>query len=202
MPDPLPIIYLARHGETAWALTRQHTGLTDIPLTAQGEEEARHLGERLSGIEVALVLTSPLIRARQTCTIAGFAERAVAEPDLVEWDYGAYEGKTTAEIREKHPDWNIFRDGCPGGESLEQVSARADRVVRQMRENGGDVLIFSHKDMLRILAVRWLGLPAATAIHFQLGTSALSILGYDHSFDEPVIKLWNDRSFEPGGGHP
>ena len=190
--NQFPKLYLARHGETAWSITGQHTGLTDLPLTEQGERNAQRLAERLKGLSFAKVFTSPLQRARRTCELAGFGKIAQPDPDLLEWNYGDYEGKTTADIRKEHPSWNIFHDGCPHGESLEAVSARADRVVARLRAIDDDVLIFAHKDVLRILAVRWLGLPALTAQHLMLAAASLSILGYDHSLNEPVIRLWND----------
>lgn len=192
MPESLPQIYLARHGETAWSVSGQHTGRTDLPLTAQGERHARRLGERLAGVRPACVLTSPLERARRTCELVGFSPVASIYPDLVEWDYGAYEGKTPAEIRREHPGWEIFRDGCPGGESLAQVAARADRVVARLRAIGADVLVFSSGHLLRVLAARWLGLDGALGRYFFLETAALSILGYQRDLTEPVIRLWND----------
>ena len=192
MPESLPQIYLARHGETAWSVSGQHTGRTDLPLTAQGEQNARRLGERLAGLQLAWVVTSPLERARRTCELAGFGAVASIDPDLVEWDYGAYEGKTPAEIRRERPGWEIFRDGCPGGESLAQVAARADRVVARLRAIGADVLVFSSGHLLRVLAARWLGLDGALGRYFFLETAALSILGYQRDLTEPVIRLWND----------
>ena len=190
--NQFPKLYLARHGETAWSITGQHTGLTDLPLTEQGERNAQRLAQRLKGLSFATVFTSPLQRARRTCELAGFGKIAQRDPDLLEWNYGDYEGKTTADIRKERPSWNIFHDGCPRGETLEAVSARADRVIARLRAVDGDVLIFAHKDVLRILAVRWLGLPALTAQHLMLAAASLSILGYDHSLNEPVIRLWND----------
>ncbi len=192
MPESLPQIYLARHGETAWSVSGQHTGRTDLPLTAQGEQNARRLGERLAGLQPAWVVTSPLERARRTCELAAFGPVASIDPDLTEWDYGAYEGKTPAEIRRERPGWEIFRDGCPGGESLAQVSARADRVVARLRAIGADVLVFSSGHLLRVLAARWLGLDGALGRYLFLDTAALSILGYQRDLTEPVIRLWND----------
>ena len=192
MPESLPQIYLARHGETAWSVSGQHTGRTDLPLTDQGEQNARRLGERLAGPQLACALTSPLERARRTCELAGFGAVASIDPDLVEWDYGAYEGKTPAEIRRERPGWEIFRDGCPGGESLAQVAARADRVVARLRSIGANVLVFSSGHLLRVLAARWLGLGGALGRYFFLETAALSILGYHRDLTEPVIRLWND----------
>src|SRR5271165_465397 len=199
-PESLPQIYLARHGETAWSVSGQHTGRTDLPLTAQGEQNARRLGERLAGLQPARVVTSPLERARRTCELAGFGPVANIDPDLVEWDYGAYEGKTPAEIRRERPGWEIFRDGCPGGESLAQVSVRADRVVARLRAIGPNVLVFSSGHLLRVLGARWLGLDGALGRYFFLDTAALSILGYQRDLTEPVIRLWNDcRHLAPDG---
>jgi probable phosphoglycerate mutase len=191
MSQPLPAIYLARHGETAWTLSGQHTGLTDIPLTERGERNAVRLGERLKG-HFAAVFTSPLQRARRTCELAGFGRVAKPDPDLVEWNYGEYEGKTTAEIRQRQPDWKIFRDGCPGGETLVDVAARADRVIARARQVNGDVLLFSSGHILRVLAARWLKLDPSAGQFFCLSTATLSTLGYEHGLDEPVIRLWND----------
>jgi broad specificity phosphatase PhoE len=193
MSESLPDVYLARHGETAWTITRRHTGRTDLPLTERGVRNARSLGERLEGAEFSHVFTSPLQRAHYTCELAGFKDVAVVEPDLVEWDYGDYEGLTTAEIVKKRPAWNIFDDGCPGGESIADVTARADRVIRKLRAlDGGDILLFSSSHILRVLTGRWLGLDAGAGRYFYLGTATLSALGYDHGKEEPVIRLWND----------
>ncbi len=168
MTGILPVIYLVRHGETAWSLTGQHTGLTDVPLTERGERNARRLGERLAGLAFAKVFTSPLQRAARTCELAGFRAAAEVDADLVEWNYGKYEGLRTVEIHAKHPDWQLFRDGCPGGESPVQVGARADHVVSRVREIKGDVLIFSSGHFLRVLAARWLGLESAAGRFFIL----------------------------------
>jgi broad specificity phosphatase PhoE len=192
MKESLPEVYLARHGETEWSVSGQHTGRTDIPLTERGEQNARALGDRLRGNTCAAVLTSPLQRARRTCELAGFGDRAEVVPDLTEWDYGAYEGRRTADIRKEQPGWYLFRDGCPGGESVEAISTRADRVVARLRSIGGSALVFSHGHFLRVLAARWLGLPGADARLLVLSTAALSILGYEHNPDEPAIRLWND----------
>jgi broad specificity phosphatase PhoE len=188
----LPEVYLARHGETAWTLTGQHTGRTDIPLTARGEHNALSLCQRLQGAMFTRVLVSPLARARRTCELAGFGGQAEVDPDLQEWDYGQYEGRRTADIRQERPGWDLFRDGCPGGESVEVVGARADRVIARLRGVEGNVLVFSHGHFLRVLAARWLGLPAGAARHFVLSPAALSILGYEHTRDEPAMRLWND----------
>jgi broad specificity phosphatase PhoE len=190
--DPT-ITYLARHGETAWSLSGQHTGLTDLPLTERGERTARRLGERLKGLTFAKVLMSPLQRARRTCELAGFGTLAEADRDLVEWDYGQYEGRRTAEILAERPDWQLFRDGCPGGESPAQVAARADRIVNRVRAVQGDVLLFSSGHFMRVLTARWLGLePTINCRYFMLSTASLSALGYEGSRARPVIRLWNE----------
>jgi probable phosphoglycerate mutase len=192
MSETLPVVYLARHGETAWSVSGQHTGLTDLPLTGRGEHNARRLGERLAGMRFAKVLASPLQRAARTCELAGFGALAEVDRDLVEWNYGEYEGRRTSEIRAERPDWQLFRDGCPGGEAPHQVGARADRVVGRVRAVHGDVLIFSSGHFLRVLAARWLGLEAAAGRYLLLGTASLSALGYEHDAQEPVIRLWDD----------
>jgi len=192
MSDLLPVVYLARHGETAWTISRQHTGVTDLPLTAQGEAEALRLGERLEGLTLAAVLTSPLRRAVRTCEMAGFGSAADVEPDLMEWNYGVYEGRTSDEIHAERPDWQLFRDGCPGGESPDQVGARADRVVRRVRAIEGNVLLFSSGHFLRVFAARWLGLEPGAGRYFVLGTASLSAVGYEHDRSEPVIRFWDE----------
>ena len=192
MSAALPSIYLARHGETAWTLSGQHTGLTDLPLTERGEQSARALGARLRGLTFGLVLTSPLQRAARTCELAGLGARAEVDRDLVEWDYGKYEGRTSAEIRAERPDWEIFRDGCPEGESPRQIGARADRVVRRLRPLDADALVFSSAHFLRVLTARWLELEVAGGRLLVLGTASLSALGYDHDRSQPVIRLWNE----------
>ena len=194
MSETLPVAYLARHGETAWSLTGQHTGLTDLPLTERGERNARRLGERLAGLPFAKVFTSPLQRAARTCELAGFGSTAEVDRDLVEWNYGNYEGLRTKVIRAKRPDWLLFRDGCPGGESPDQVGARADHVVSRVRGIKGDVLIFSSGHLLRVLAARWLGLEPAAGRIFMLNTASLSVVGYENSLSQPVIQLWNDTA--------
>ena len=192
MAEALPVIYLARHGETAWSLSGQHTGRTDLPLTERGERNARALGERLRGLAFAKVFTSPLQRAVKTCELAGFGTVAELDPDLAEWNYGQYEGRRTTEILAERPDWQLFRDGCPGGETPDQVGIRADRVVSRVRAVRGDVLVFSSAHILRVLAARWLGLEAAGGRYFPLSTASLSLLGYEHNLAEPAIRLWND----------
>jgi len=192
MSNELPIAYLARHGETAWSLTGQHTGLTDLPLTEHGEQNARALRERLVGLNFAKVFTSPLQRAARTCELAGFGAIAEVDRDLVEWNYGQYEGRRTAEIYAERPDWQLFRDGCPGGESPDQVGARADCVLSRVRAFQGNVLVFSSGHFLRVLAARWLGLKPAAGRHFLLSTASLSALGYEHNLCQRVIRQWND----------
>jgi broad specificity phosphatase PhoE len=192
MSEVLPIVYLARHGETAWTLSGQHTGLTDLPLTERGERNARRLGERLRGVTFAKVFTSPLQRATRTCELAGFGAVAEIDRNLLEWNYGEYEGRLTTEIHKERPDWQLFRDGCPGGESPSEVGTRADRVVKRVRAVEGDVLVFSSGHFLRVFAARWLGLDAAFGRYFLLNTASLSALGYEHNLSEPVIRLWDD----------
>ena len=189
MSEPLPVVYLARHGETAWSLSGQHTGRTDLPLTERGEQQARALGQRLCGASFVKAFTSPSQRARRTAELAGFGGLAEIDPDLAEWDYGQYEGRRTADILAERPGWFLFRDGAPGGETPDQVAARADRVIQRVRTIGGNVVIFSSAHILRVLAARWLGLDAAGGRYFVLGTSSLSILGYEHNLAEPVIRL-------------
>jgi probable phosphoglycerate mutase len=194
----LPIVYLARHAGTAWSVSHRHTGSTDLPLTPAGELEAIQLGGRLRGVAFAGVFMSPLQRAVRTSELAGFGSAASVEPDLREWNYGDYEGRTTAEIRTERPDWQLFRDGCPGGESPEQVGERADRLLRRVRAIGGEVLLFSSGHLLRVLAARWLGLPVGVGQHLLLGTASLSQLGYEHGLSEPVILLWNETALTAG----
>lgn len=188
----LPVIYLARHGETAWSVTGQHTGLTDLPLTERGERNALRLGQRLAGSVFAKVLKSPLQRAVRTCELAGFGAVAEVDPDLVEWNYGDYEGLRTAEIHAVRPGWQLFRDGCPNGESPQEVGARADRVVSRVRAFKGDLLIFSSGHFLRVLAARWLGLEPFAGKFFMLDTASLSALSYEHDLSSPAIRFWND----------
>jgi probable phosphoglycerate mutase len=192
MTEALPVVYLARHGETAWSVSGQHTGLTDLPLTQRGERNARQLGERLRGLAFAKVFTSPLQRAVRTCELAGFRAVAEVDRDLLEWDYGRYEGRRTDDIRAERPDWQLFRDGCPGGESPAQVASRADRVVSRVRAIQAGVLLFSSGHILRMLGVRWLGLEPANGGHFLLSTASLSALGYEHDLSQPAIRLWNE----------
>lgn len=187
----LPVIYLARHGETAWSITGQHTGVTDLPLTERGERNALRLRERLAGSTFARVFTSPLLRARRTCELAGFGAVAEIDPDLVEWNYGDYEGVRTVEIHTKRPDWQLFRDGCPNGESPQQIGARADRVVSRLRAINGNVLIFSSGHFLRVFAVRWLGLEPLFGKYLMLDVACLSAVSYEHDLSDPAIRFWN-----------
>ncbi len=185
-------IHLIRHGETAWSLSGQYTGRTDIPLSPHGEEAARGLGKRLRDIAFANVLTSPLIRARQTCALAGLEEASVVNQDLAEWDHGDFEGHTPSEVHATHADWNLFVDGAPGGESPEQIAARADHLITQLRQMRGNVAIFTHSHMGRVLAARWIKLPVVHAQNFLLKTASLSILCFEHDHrDQPAIELWN-----------
>ena len=192
MSDALPTVYLARHGETAWSISGQHTGLTDLPLTERGERNARRLGERLKGLAFAKVFTSPLQRASRTCELSGYGKVAQVENDLLEWNYGEYEGRRSIEIHAERPEWKLFRDGCPGGETPAQVGARADRVVRQIRQLQGDILLFSSGHFLRVLVARWLGLEIAAGRLFLLTTASLSALSYEHTLLEPAVRLWDD----------
>jgi probable phosphoglycerate mutase len=177
-------------------MTAQHTGLTDLPLTERGQRNARRLGKRLEGATFARVFTSPLQRASRTCDFAGFGAVASADADLVEWHYGEYEGITTAEIQRQRPGWELFRDGCPSGESVADVAIRANRFIERIRAIEGDVLLFSHGHFLHVLAACWLGLEPEAGRYFYLGTAALSILGYHHGPHDPVIRLWNDCRHE------
>jgi broad specificity phosphatase PhoE len=189
----LPIIYLARHGETAWTLSEQYMGLTDLPLTERGERNARRLAERLRGLNFAKAFTSPLQRARRTCQLAGFGAVADVDRNLVEWNYDDYEGCRSADVHREHPDWELFRDGCPGGESPAEVAARADRVVSCMRAAPGDVLLFSSGHFIRVLGTRWIGLEVTVnAQRFMLSTASLSAVGYEKEISRPAIQLWND----------
>ena len=192
MPSLLSRLYLMRHGETAWSFSGQHTGRTDIPLTEQGEQDARGLAERLLALKFSRVFTSPLQRARRTCELAGLGKVAEIEPDLAEWDYGDYEGQRPVDIRKARPDWNVFRDGCPGGESPAQVSGRADRLIARLRTLEGNIALFSHGHFGRVLGARWIGLQIRQAQHLLLGTASVSILGYEHNkVEAPAIILWN-----------
>jgi broad specificity phosphatase PhoE len=184
-------LILVRHGETEWARTGQHTGRTDIPLTELGRLQAMVLGDRLRGRTFDRVISSPLARAFETCRLAGVAEQAEVSDDLMEWDYGEYEGRRTADIREEGPGWSIWRDGAPGGETAADVGARTDRVIAQAQTSGGETVVFAHGHYLRVLTARWLGLPPEAGRLFALAPATLSILGYER--EQPVIVRWNDR---------
>ena len=189
MNKPLQNIYLVRHGETEWSLSGQHTGITDIPLTENGRRVAKLFEPLSAKVNFALVLTSPLERARMTCELAGLGGRAEVDRDLMEWNYGEYEGLTSKQIHAKSPDWMLFRDGCPGGESPEQVGVRVDRVIARVHAADGHVALFAHGHILRALAARWLGFPVAEGCHFMLDTATLSVLSYYR--DIPAVKRWN-----------
>jgi probable phosphoglycerate mutase len=194
-------VYLIRHGETAWSQSGRHTGRTEIALSDRGELKARRLAPRLAGLSFREVLTSPRQRARFTCELAGLGATAVVDPDLAEWDYGDYEGLTSAQILDSRPGWVLFRDGCPGGESAAQVSARADRLIARIRLEGGNVALFSHGHIGRVIAVRWVGLPAGAGERLLLDTGSVSILSYEHGNpDAPVIALWNESPASAGTG--
>jgi broad specificity phosphatase PhoE len=192
MPSDLPRLFLARHGDTAWTDSRQHTGRTDLPLNERGEERARLIGERLQRFSFARVFTSPLQRASKTCALAGFGKVAQVDPDLVEWDYGIFEGKLTRDILRDKPGWEMFREGCPGGESPQDVAVRADRFIAQVRGIEGDVLAFSSAHIIRMIAARWLGLPAGAGRFFFCRPASIGVLAFEHNNpDEPIIGLWN-----------
>jgi broad specificity phosphatase PhoE len=186
-----PELWLVRHGETAWSLTGRHTGRTDVPLTPRGAQQARTLARPLATRDFARVLTSPLTRARETCRLAGLGEAAQVDADLAEWDYGNYEGRTIEQIRAEDPGWTIWTGAVPGGETLAQVGARVDRVIARALAAPGDVALFAHGHVLRILAARWLGLPPAGGRLFTLDTASLSVLGHEH--EQPVVRAWNGR---------
>ena len=186
------VVVLVRHGETEWTKSKQHTGRQDIPLTEEGRREAELLRHRLAAWSFARVFVSPLSRARDTGTLAGLGERAEIRPDLMEWDYGAYEGRTRADILRERPEWNLWRDGCPQGETAEQVGVRADRVISEVRGVEGDVVLFAHGHLLRVLAARWIHAPASSGERLALNTGSVSVLGREHSSE--AIWLWNDVS--------
>ena len=191
-------VVAVRHGETAWSVSGQHTGTTDIPLTDDGRRLAARLRAVVAGESFALVLTSPLQRARETCALCGLADTAVIEPDLVEWNYGKYEGLTPAQIHATAPGWLIFRDGCPGGETPAEVGARVDRVIARARAVDGDIALFAHGHVLRVLVARWLGLPPGAGQHFLLDTGTLNVLSYYRGL--PAVKTWNAPAFVGGDG--
>ena len=189
MSNPEQKVYLLRHGETEWSLNGRHTGVTDIPLTENGRKLARQLRPILAREKFVMVLTSPLQRARETCELAGLGTLASVDRDLMEWNYGEYEGLTTEQIRQTRPDWSVFRDGCPGGESPLQVSVRADRIISRVRTVDGNVALFSHGHILRVLAARWISLSASYGENFLLDTATLNVLGYYR--ESPAFKIWN-----------
>ena len=192
MSTDLPKVFMARHGDTEWTESRQRTGRTDLPLNEHGEERARQLGKRLQRFSFAQVFTSPLQRASKTCALAGFGEVAKVDPDLVEWDYGRFEGNLTRHILKEQPGWEMFRDGCPDGESPEDISARADRFIARVRGIDGDILAFSSAHIIRMIAARWLGLPPGAGRFFFCRPASVGVLGFEHnSLDEPIIALWN-----------
>jgi len=192
MVSVLPKLYLARHGATAWTDSHQHTGRTDLPLNERGEGHARQLGKILASVPFVHVFTSPLRRVARTCALAGFGEVAAIDRDLLEWDYGLYEGKTTGEIVRERPNWEQFRDGCPGGESAQDVAGRADRFISRVKELGGDVLAFSSGHIIRMIAARWFSLPPAMGRIFFCEPASVGVLGFEHNNpEEPVIRLWN-----------
>jgi len=187
-------VFTIRHGETAWSLNGRHTGTTDIPLTDNGCRLAARMRPVLAAKLFSLVLCSPMRRARVTCELAGFGDGAIIDPDLVEWNYGEYEGLTPQQIEELAPGWLIFRDGCPGGESPEQVSARVDRVIARLRAVTGNTALFAHGHVLRVFVARWIGLPASGGQHFLLNTGTLCVLGYYHRI--PAVRIWNQPLFD------
>jgi probable phosphoglycerate mutase len=192
MSSDLPRLFLARHGDTAWTDSRQRTGRTDLPLNEHGEEHARQLADRLQRFSFVRVFTSPLKRASKTCALAGFAEVAKVDPDLMEWDYGQFEGKLTRQILKERPGWELFRDGCPDGESPQDVAARSDRFIGRVRGVEGDVLAFSSAHIIRMIAARWLGLPPGAGRLFFCRPASVGVLGFEHNNrDEPIIGLWN-----------
>lgn len=193
MSSTYPQIHLVRHGETAWSLSGQHTGRTDMPLTPVGETAARGVAERLKGLSFSAVWSSPSQRAYNTSVLAGFGAQSVKKDDLQEWDYGAYEGLTTKQILAERPGWNVFRDGCPKGEMAADVGARADKIIAGLREADADILLFSSAHFLRVLAARWLGLPPEGGALLVLDTASISVLAYEHDLSEPVIREWNQK---------
>jgi broad specificity phosphatase PhoE len=192
----LPAIHLVRHGETEWTISGQHTGRSDIPLTGNGERSAIRLSKILHGQSFVSVLTSPLQRARRTAELAGFGACLEIDRDLMEWDYGSYDGVRTSEIVARRPGWKLFDDGSPEGETADAVGARADRVIARIRAAAGDVLVFAHRDILRVLIARWVGLAAREGRCFTLDPASVSVLGYDHGLDEPIVRRLNELDRE------
>ena len=193
MNQALPVVYLVRHADTAWTLTGQHTDSTNLPLTEQGGRQARALGASLGALRIDRILSSPLQRARRTAELAMPHAHVEEDDELMEWDYGAYEGRRTVEVEVDHPGWRLFRDGCPGGEALDSVATRTDRVIDRIRADGGTVLLFGHREVLRILAARWIGRAPIEGHRLLLATASLIVLGYDHDLTEPGIHVWNGR---------
>lgn len=193
-PDTRPQAWLVRHGETAWSKSGQHTGRTDVPLTAAGRTQARRLRRKLGRREFALILSSPMSRAAETARLAGFGDRVEVEPELHEWDYGRYEGLTTAEIRKSVPGWSVWTHPIPDGETADEVAARVDRVIARVRGGPGDAALFAHGHILRVLTARWLGLPPGDGRHFALGTATVSVLGWER--DTAVVERWNEPASE------
>jgi len=192
MATKLPQLFLVRHGDTEWTVARKHTGRTDIPLNAMGEKRAAQLGERLRGFSFTHVYTSPLQRASKTCELAGFGAKAEVDRDLVEWDYGRFEGMLTADIVKERPNWELFRDGCPGGESPGDVAARADRFVAKAQKSTGNVVAFSSGHTIRMITARWLKMSPETARVFFCRPASIGVLGFEHDRrDEPVLQLWD-----------
>jgi len=192
MSSELPKLYLVRHGDTAWTDSEQYTGRTDLPLNARGEEHARQLGERLRGFSFMRVFTSPLQRAAKTCELTGFGSAAEVNPDLIEWDHGSFEGVPSGDVRRNHPGWELFRDGCPGGESPQNVAARADRFIARVQEVRGNVLAFSSGHIIRMIAARWNALAPAAGRVFFCRPASVGVLGFEHeNRDLPIIRLWN-----------
>jgi probable phosphoglycerate mutase len=193
MSDSMPQIYLVRHGATDWSVAGKHTGRTDIRLNERGRTQAQSLRTRLRDVKFETVLTSPLARARETAVLAGFAATVLGDADLMEWDYGKFEGRRTAEIRADQPTWDLFEEGCPDGEQVGDVAARADRVIARVRALSGITALFAHRDILRVIAARWVGWPAIEARRLYLEAASVSVLGYDHnSLDEPLLRVLND----------
>jgi probable phosphoglycerate mutase len=199
MPSELPKLYLARHGDTAWTDSHQHTGRTDLPLNERGEHHARQLGGWLRRFSFSCVFTSPLLRASKTCELAGFGAGCQSDHDLIEWDYGGFEGKLTSDILKERPGWELYRDGCPTGETPGDVAARADRFLARIHGIAGNVLAFSSGHIIRMIAARWLGLPPATGRVFFCEPASVGVLGFEHNNRaQPVLRLWNFVVSQPG----
>jgi probable phosphoglycerate mutase len=193
MDHAIQNLYLIRHGNTEWSESHRYTGRTDLPLNERGETNARRLAVRLQGIGFAKVFVSPLQRARRTCELAGFLPEAQIDPDLYEWNYGSFDGRFSEELRRENPDWNLFRDGCPGGESPQDVTARADRFIAQVRTLEGNIAAFASGHIIRSIAARWINLPILNAGQFVCATASIGILAYEHGLTEPAVELWNSQ---------